>query len=248
MDNTSAHAAMGGEDTTRSFEGIKDELLEDIIRGESYESLVDKLSSRVSHEAAHKMVTSAFAEFDEIKKSGRLTDLEHEIFFKPKDRKKSLLSDRGSSPKGLGGWLILVGIGLALSPVLTIWVLSTSVPIFLNGSWTALTTPGSEAYNPLWGPILIFEIVGNIGFLAAGLWLLVLFFRRSQRFPELFIWLAFLSLAFIIIDAWFGSLVIPDEPMIDADTRRSLAASIRDIVIWVPYMLVSKRVKNTFVE
>ena len=153
-----------------------------------------------------------------------------------------------SGPTGLGGWLVLVAIGLVLSSLRLLALLGqVFVPIFRDGTWAILTTPGSQAYHPLWAPLLVFELVGNIGFIAAQLWLLVLFFRRSKSFPKLYVWAALLNLPFILVDAWLGSFVLTEEPMIDPDTAKEIARSVATIAIWVPYMRVSRRVRNTFV-
>jgi hypothetical protein len=56
------------------------------------------------------------------------------------------------------------------------------------------------------------------------------------------------NLVFVGADTWLGSLVLPDEPLLDPDTARELVRSLGGTLIWVPYMLVSKRVANTFVE
>lgn len=151
-------------------------------------------------------------------------------------------------PSGLGGWLILVGIGIVLSPIrLGIMVLQVFVPMFTDGTWEALTTPGSGHYLELFGPLLIFELVVNLGFLVAYSVLAILFFRKSRFFPRTYIALAICNLSFILLDAWASSFVLLGEPMFDLDTARELSRSLVAIAIWVPYMLISKRVKNTFV-
>jgi len=49
--------------------------------------------------------------------------------------------------KGLGGWLILVGIGVVLSPIRLLGlIIQVYKPIFEDGTWEALTTVGSESY------------------------------------------------------------------------------------------------------
>lgn len=150
-------------------------------------------------------------------------------------------------PAGLGGWLWLVAIGLVHSSVrLLTFLVPTFVRIFRDGAWAILTTPGSEASHPLWAPLLVFELVGYIGFMLATLWLLVLLFKRSRTFPRLYIWVALLNLPFILVEAWLGSFVLTDAPMIDPDTAKELVRSIVTIAIWVPYMRVSRRVRNTF--
>jgi hypothetical protein len=51
----------------------------------------------------------------------------------------------------------------------------------------------------------------------------------------------------LILDAWLGSFVITDEPMFDPDTTKALFTTLMGVVIFVPYMMFSKRVRNTFV-
>src|SRR5262245_45842957 len=153
-----------------------------------------------------------------------------------------------SHPAGLGGWLILVAIGLIVSPIrILAFIVQTSVPPFRDGAWAILTTPGSEAYHALWAPLLIFELLGNVGFIVAQVSLLVLFFKRSRNFPRIYVWVVLINLPFILLDAWLGSFVITDEPMIDPTTAVELTRSVIGIAIWVPYMRLSKRVRNTFV-
>ncbi len=159
------------------------------------------------------------------------------------------LSDRSNDtgPKGLGGWLILIGISVVFSPFESqefSWGFRTFTQRWHMGS---SNDPGSNAYHPLWAPLLIFEFVGNLAFMAAYIVLAVLFFRKSRFFPKLFIVLAISNLSFIVLDAWLGSFVLKDEPMFDPDTLKEVIRGTIGIAIWVPYMLISKRVKNTFV-
>ena len=156
-------------------------------------------------------------------------------------------SAAAEGPTGLGGWLVLVAIGLVIASLRLLLLLSqTHLSIFLNGTWETITTPGNEAYHPLWAPILIFEIVGNAAMAIACVALLFLFFQKSRRFPPFYIALALIGIGFVVLDAWLGSIVNPDEPMLDSDTGRELGRSIGTALVWVPYMLGSKRVRNTF--
>lgn len=165
------------------------------------------------------------------------------------DKGDKTVSDAPSSePNGLGGWLVLVAIGLVISPLrLLAFLVQTYPPILSDGTWDVLTTPASDAYHPLWAPLLVFEFIGNVAFVVVGFWLLTLFFLRSARFPKSYIWVALLNLAFIVLDAWLTTFVLPDEAMFDPETAMELARSLVAAVIWVPYMLLSRRVRNTFV-
>jgi len=152
-------------------------------------------------------------------------------------------------PKGLGGWLILPAIGLFYLPVrLLISLNKDFLPIFAKGYWEILTTPGSEAYHHLWAPLIIFEISSNILFILFDVFLIFLFFTKSYRFPLLYIIFLVSNLLFVVGDFFFAdfSPIIAAES--DPDSLMEVARTIVAAMIWIPYFLVSKRVKNTFVK
>jgi hypothetical protein len=149
--------------------------------------------------------------------------------------------------EGLGGWLVLVGLGIIISPLRVIaMVFPVYSEMFSNGSWAALTTPGAEAYNPLWAPILFGEMAINGGLVLAWIFVAVLFFSKKKEFPKWYIGMLLFTLAFILIDALAIKLVLPNEPVFDAETVKEFGRTLIVTLIWVPYMLVSKRVKTTF--
>jgi len=151
--------------------------------------------------------------------------------------------------EGLGGWLILVGLGIVLSPLKIIaLIFPTYSEIFSNGSWELLTTSGTEVYNPFWGPILIGEISINGVLVIAWLFIAFLFFTKKKAFSKWYIGILLFTLAFILIDALAIKLVMPNEPVFDPGTIKEFGRSLIVTLIWVPYMLVSKRVKATFVK
>lgn len=157
--------------------------------------------------------------------------------------------DNQKELKGLSGWLILVGIGVVVSPLrLFVTAMQSFTPLFREGTWAALTTAGSEYYHPAWAPLLIGEIVYNLGMVSASAYLIYLFFSRHYLFPNVYIIVVIVSVIFIPIDAWLVTLVMPMKSMFDPDTMAEFARTFISGLIWVPYMLVSKRVKATFVE
>lgn len=151
--------------------------------------------------------------------------------------------------EGLGGWLALVGLGIIISPLRVIgMVFPAYSEMFSNGSWAAITTPGTEAYNPLWAPILFGEMAINGGLVLAWIFVAVLFFSKKKIFPKWYIGMWLFTLAFILIDALAIKAVLPNEPVFDAETTKEFGRTLIATLIWVPYMLVSKRVKATFVK
>lgn len=151
--------------------------------------------------------------------------------------------------EGLGGWLILVGLGIVISPLrIIILLFPTYSEIFSNGSWEVLTTPGTEAYNPLWVPIIIGEISINAALVIAWMFIAFLFFSKKRIFSKWYIGILLFTLAFILVDALAVKSVVPNMPVFDPDTMKEFGRSLVVTLIWVPYMLVSKRVKATFVN
>jgi len=151
--------------------------------------------------------------------------------------------------EGINGWLILVAIGIIITPIRSAYVLiPTYTEIFTTNVWAALTSPAYESYNALWAPILIGELIINSLIICSWLYMGYLFFTKKASMPKWYIGIAFFSLLFIIADAYSISLVMPSEPVFNPDTIKELGRALIMVCIWVPYMLVSKRVKATFVN
>ncbi|MEA1994815.1 MAG: DUF2569 domain-containing protein [Campylobacterota bacterium] len=153
------------------------------------------------------------------------------------------------SYEGIGGWLILPIIGLIITPIrVTLLMFKDLAPIFTEGYWNVLTTPGSEAYHPLWASLIIFESVGNIVFIIFPIVLLVFLFRKSKLLPKLMISCLVLNLLFVASDFFLSDLIPAIAEQNDSGSIKELARTVILAVIWIPYFLVSKRVKQTFVK
>lgn len=150
---------------------------------------------------------------------------------------------------GLRGWLILVGIGIIFSPVrILIQVVPIYSTLFSNGSWDKLTSPGNPAYHPLWLPILSGEMIINACLVAVWIYIAVLFFTKKRSFPIWYIGCLVFSLIFILVDAVAVKLILEDEPLFDPAATVEFVRTIVHAAIWIPYMLLSKRVKATFIK
>lgn len=156
--------------------------------------------------------------------------------------------DNQNEPTKLGGWLILVGIGVVLSPIyLLITSATTYFPIFGDGTWEAVTTISSEFYHPLWGPLLLGEILFNFGKAIVLIFMIYLFFSRDYLFPRFYAGVIVATLIFILLDAWMVKIILPYEPLFDLETTSTFFTTLIGGLIWVPYMLFSKRAKSTFI-
>lgn len=147
--------------------------------------------------------------------------------------------------KGIGGWLVLPMLGLMLAP------LSQVYSLFSVGDALSLL-PQLDIVR---GSFLVFELVGSVLLgLAAPIILLMLFFGERAAFPGLFIAQTLAMAAFTIVDLALGyalfkeAYALAGQAFFDRETVRALVSTAIGVFIWVPYMLNSVRVKNTFVK
>lgn len=157
-------------------------------------------------------------------------------------------STKEKNLKGLGGWLILVLLGLLYTLYIYSSAVISSSKMFTDGTVEQLS------YIQGYAGALGFEVVMQFIFALAAMFLIFLFFKKSKRFPKFFIIFLFANIIFITIDTvMMSSLSFPAEikdamqEIID-EGYGQLVKSIIGSVIWTWYMKVSKRVKLTFIE
>ena len=163
-----------------------------------------------------------------------------------------MLPDEGQEkPRlcGLRGWLILVGIGVVISPLIQIVLFARNIEVYFSlDAWHNVADPSGAEYHPLFGPLLMFELLGNQTLIAMSFLILYLYFAKRSLFPIVFIIGSILTFFFLLTD----SIISEQIPMIaegpDSEQGREIARAFLRGVIWCPYMLKSKRVKATFVN
>ena len=159
-------------------------------------------------------------------------------------------------PKGLqksiphlGGWLIVVGIGLFAAPLrICVQALGAFLPLFQDNTWASISTPGIATYRPILASMIVIELTLNVALILASIVLIVLFFSKRRIFPKLFIWVTLGSLGIIVLDAVAMYILMPERGLLSADTSHEIARSLLVALVWVPYMMVSRRVRATFVN
>lgn len=160
-----------------------------------------------------------------------------------------VLSLEDQKLKGLGGWLILIGFGLCLTPFVRIVTVGQNwESYFAIDVWQTVATPHGAAYHPLYAPLLIFELLGNTFMLGLGALALFLFFSKRRAFPRIFITLMLVNALFLILDD-LGAAQVHTLPSGETGTnfRDSIRATFYAI-IWSAYMVKSRRVKATFTK
>ena len=152
----------------------------------------------------------------------------------------------GKHYEGIGGWLILPMIGLFLTPVNSVFVFLKQLPLFSEGAWEELTTPASRLYNHLWGPAILLEGISNAAFLIAAVVLLVLLFRKSFWFPFLMILFILVQLAVVVILQFLLHSIPAVDKRVLLQGYLTIGWAGLSAIIWVPYFMLSKRIKNTY--
>ena len=145
--------------------------------------------------------------------------------------------------EGIGGWLIIPLLYLISAPIEVSDFLYRLLPVFSEPYWSQITTPGSQAYHPYLGTILIIDVLSAsvIGVLSVvTLWF---FFRKSRLVPKLMIYLLIFSFMF-----YCAQFSIADLIRVHLQSVWELVWSAISTLVWGSYFLVSKRVKQTFVR
>ncbi|MFC0035548.1 DUF2569 family protein [Cardiobacterium valvarum] len=71
---------------------------------------------------------------------------------------------------------------------------------------------------------------------------------KKKLFPIVFIAAAAFNVIFLFVDSVVASSIMPDEFFAEEESGKEIARSFMYLAIWGTYMLVSKRVKATFIH
>ncbi len=150
------------------------------------------------------------------------------------------------NPLPIGGWLVLVGLGLIISPISILKDFITNEYFNLN-SWTFLSSSSSVGYDAVWATAFVYEMLMNCVLMVYIVFILILFIKRRSIFPLHFIIFRGLHLLFVIGDMIFVSQISNSNFAPEGSLAKPLVYSILGTCIWVPYMIYSERVRDTFV-
>ena len=138
-------------------------------------------------------------------------------------------------PKGIGGWLILVAIGNLITPFL-----------MAKSAYENAAVLGQLGQNtaPTLAAVLGVEVLFNAALAIAWAVALVYLLGRNRRYPRMFIVLTALSAAGVIGDPLLASFAF--NVSLTAEDVGVLTRSVVFAAIWIPYMMRSRRVRETF--
>ena len=150
-----------------------------------------------------------------------------------------------AAPQGIGGWLVLMAIGLVIQPFRLLGFLAQDLRAFEDNTWRRLTTPSSPAYHPVWGPVLVAETVANGLFLAGSFVLLYLFFKKRAAYPRIAIGFLAASAVFQVLEVAVGRALVGSGGL-EKETGQLMLAVV-SAALWISYLVRSRRVAATFV-
>lgn len=148
-------------------------------------------------------------------------------------------------PEGIGGWLILPVLML----VLLIVAAGLQLTVFPDVAELAASLSSIQRYM-ISAQIAFNAFLGII----CPIVLLVLLFQKKRRFPRLFVIWAIAFAVFAVVNRAMATLMFGGmlgdgwRQMLSLSNLRSLILSILPVVIFIPYMRMSRRVRNTFVQ
>jgi len=151
----------------------------------------------------------------------------------------------------IGGWLIFVAIGLTLFFIRgVIVILMYYVPLFTGKEpllWLSILFPWSPYYQPGIVPAVVDEMVVNVALIIFAAVNLKFMLNRSKRFPMMLVALLLANVTFVAIDLWLTHKLLGSVEYFTFEIIGQVLVCIAAAAIGVPYFLMSKRVKETFV-
>ncbi len=147
--------------------------------------------------------------------------------------------------KGLGGWLILPMLGIVLSIfILPFAIYMQNVEVIEY--WDELTNAQSDSFIPLFKELIYFEVLGNSILYAALLFLCYVFFTKKKITIKVYIFFQLFSLLLTISDIVLAMSLLDLE--LESSDIKDIMRGVVSCAIWIPYFLLSVRVKNTFIN
>ena len=142
----------------------------------------------------------------------------------------------------IGGWLVVVAIGLILSPFRMIYDLFNLPEVYDSQMWANLVA--LKRYDLF--AFILFTHVYNVVFFAYMILILILFIKRRSSLPKLITIYFAINCFMTVADSLIGSALDPSVTN-KSEYYRNMFSSVVAAVIWIPYFNMSSRVKETFV-
>jgi hypothetical protein len=154
----------------------------------------------------------------------------------------------------IGGWLILVGIGIFISPITLSWeVFQLYREEFNVNYFFYFFDTASDYYEPLRGYYMIVTNFGNMFFIVSSIFMILLYLNRVSSFRIYYPYFRLLNLFFLIVDlifiyAFTDTALSHDDSVLVKSQIASIGKMAVQCLIWIPYIWYSDRSRHTFVN
>lgn len=154
-----------------------------------------------------------------------------------------MVSVYSRSKKGIGGWLIVPGIGLALAPIGFVFLVFGTI-VFLI----------SQDVSALWNrdpAIVLMGLLELLGYLVIGVLACkasYVFFKKKLTAPKLVERLGIAEFAFETIRSVLHAIISGGGAEVWIGAFLRVFAGAIALGVWVAYFEMSRRVQATFVE
>lgn len=145
----------------------------------------------------------------------------------------------GSNFVALGGWLLFIAFGLAITPI-AVLITTISNGFFDLNKWHTYTIQGGWGYKAAF----IFEAMGNISLIYYSTFCFILLVNRRDILPKFITGLYAYCILFALCDCIFVSEL---KGQTSETTITALTRAIIGGLIWIPYFRRSTRVQETFI-
>ncbi|MDF3059424.1 MAG: hypothetical protein K0R17_3639 [Rariglobus sp.] len=146
--------------------------------------------------------------------------------------------------EGIGGWLILLAIGVVIRPLIQLGMMKDTFGLIGNrAGWITMADTESVSYLAGYAPLVWTETFIQGLFLAWAAVMVVQFFRCRSSLPKSLSALLLLAVAWEIIDLIVVTRMLPGE---SPPNYVRPAGHVIVTIAWVCYLHVSRRVHATF--
>lgn len=149
--------------------------------------------------------------------------------------------------KPITGTLYIALFATIAAPFLTLNSFrSTILPFSFNETWMAISDKTLETFNPQWMNLVYFEFTCNIILFIYTVLLVVLFIQKRRKYATYIIVYFIAKIVFITFIMYFQTVIKgPPTPTMSQITGIAFR-SLLFTGMWVPYFLLSEKVRETF--
>ncbi len=150
----------------------------------------------------------------------------------------------------IGGFLIFIVVVMILNLIRnSLYFLASLAVVTRKAQWEKFTNPESSNYHSYWKSVLILDVVSNAIIVILITITIIAFFRKRRTFPIIAIFTTIVIFLLAFIGHYFeGFIPAIAHTATYAKDGDNMMIRVLALGIWIPYYLLSKRVRETFVR